>query len=210
MSTGPLSLFFLTLGCGSEDPAPSTPMLPPPEALPNLADLPPMPPDAVVSERLSKDNGFRSAQMGKARQEFDDLQRRKKWDDKELGLRAYAKKSEYLLVGAATVERIVYRFYDEQLFSVELLSEDLIHCSTLKEVLTEMYGEGRRSKTGFTQRAWWGDDVTLLLTDMGDCSAEYTWRSKHRELVVGALPKVSDTPAPSEGGAEAEASSAPE
>jgi hypothetical protein len=189
----------LGLACSGEEPSQGTmtaPTAPIPALVTDIQALAPMPPDAVVSARLTQDNGFRNASMGRDRKAFEDLQRRKNWDDKALGLRAYAKKGEYLLVGAATVERIVYRFLDDQLFSVEVLSEDLLHCSTLKNVFTEMYGEGRRSETGFDQLVWWGDDVTLIFTSMGDCSAEYTWRSKHREQVVGALPDVTAEQAP--------------
>lgn len=192
------------LGCSGDEtptPAPVAAELPP---LPSARGgggltpdgLPAMPPGATLSERLSKDNGFRDAQVGRRRSEFQGLQRRKKWDDKPLGLRAYARSGEYLLVGAATVERIVYRFHEDQLFSVELLSEDLIHCSTLREVLTAMYGPGLASLSGYDQTAWWGDDVTLLFTNMAGCSAEFTWRSKHRELVVAAGGSATDLPEP--------------
>ncbi|GEM_PF-6106994 len=196
MSTA-VAVLATMFACGEAPPEPTPAAAPTPQAPSEPAPqaLPDMPADAAVSARLSRDNGFRNATMGKSRKDFEDLKRRKKWDDKALGLRAYAKGSEYLLVGAATVERIVYRFRDDQLFSVELLSEDLIHCSTLLEVFIEMYGEGRRSKTGFDQTAWWGDDVVLIFTSMGDCSAEYTWRTKHREVVVGELPDVTEQPA---------------
>jgi hypothetical protein len=185
----------LVIGCGDDSPTQDKVSNPTPAPTPKIDAGPALKPaDAVLSDRLSKDNGFRNATMGRDRSEFEDLQRRKSWDDDALGLRAYAKKKEYLLVGAATMDRIVYRFLDNKLYSVEILSEDLVHCATFREVLKEMYGPGRKSETGFDQLAWWGEDVNLIFTSMLDCSAEYTWRSKHWEVVVGALPTVGSEP----------------
>ncbi len=144
-----------------------------------------MPLGAEPSPRLSKDNGFRNVQMGQDRESIEGLQRRKMWDDKALGLRAYAMKKEYKLVGAATVERIIYRFLDDQVYSIEVLGEGLMACDTLLAVLTEMYGPGKKGQSGYDQMTWWGEDVTLMFTSMVDCSAEYIWLSKYREIVVG-------------------------
>ncbi len=184
--------FLLLVGCGEDAPTEGTiskPTAPdqPEAAEPVAEDLMPL------SERLSKDNGFRDATMGRPRSDFKNLQRRKKWDVPEEGTRAWAKKGEYLLVGAATVEKIVYRFQDDRLFSVTLSSEDLIHCSTLRDVFTEMYGPGNKGTAGFDQTVWWGVDVQLIFTSMIDCSAEYSWRSARQKLLDAATAPIGTT-----------------
>ncbi len=179
---------LLLAACGEEEPTSGTLSSPaPPEPALQVEEPPPEESLKPISERLNKDNGFRNATMGQPRSEFQGLQRRKKWDVKEEGTRAWAKKGEYLLVGAATVERIVYRFRDDRLFSVTLYSEDLVHCSTLREVFTEMYGPGRPGDSGFDQTVWWGEDVQLIFTSMLDCSAEYSWRTAQQEFLEAAL-----------------------
>ncbi len=174
---------------------------PPPAAVVNpLTQVEPLPePEegTPLSARLTSDHGFRSDKLGTPRKAITGLSRRMKWDDDKLGLKAYARNKEYRSVGAAKIDRIVYRFHQDQLFSVELFSEDLIECSTLGDVLAEMYGPSQKTKTGFSQVAWFGEDVTLTFTNTHECSGMFTARTKHAEL-LGA-----QDPAPAAAGGEA-------
>jgi hypothetical protein len=82
----------------------------------------------------------------------------------EEGDKFYSKKNDKLKIGEADLEYVVYVFYENKFYGVDILCKGINNYNKIKETLIKTYGK-RYIKGNITEKyVWLGDNVSIVLT----------------------------------------------
>ncbi|MFZ2633340.1 MAG: hypothetical protein WA081_22620 [Desulfosalsimonadaceae bacterium] len=79
------------------------------------------------------------------------------------GIKEYTKKSDELMIGGATLETILYGFWQGKFSSVLIRVKGYSNFSSLKNATFEKFGSGFQSNRYIERYAWFGEQTTMLL-----------------------------------------------
>lgn len=80
------------------------------------------------------------------------------------GKTVYARQGEKLKIGDADIERVMYGFYEDRLYEVQIHFRSSSHFAKLKEILFQAYGPGRQPNQFVETYHWYGGRTSAFLT----------------------------------------------
>ncbi|MFX0198755.1 MAG: hypothetical protein ACFFCW_21745 [Candidatus Hodarchaeota archaeon] len=79
------------------------------------------------------------------------------------GKRVYTREGEKLKIGDVDVERIMYGFYKDRLYEVQIRFRRSSSFAKLKEKLFRVYGPGRQRRRSLETYQWYGNNTSVFL-----------------------------------------------
>jgi len=79
------------------------------------------------------------------------------------GKRVYTREGEKLKIGDADVERIMYGFYKDRLYEVQIRFRHSSNFAKLKEKLFKLYGPGRQRDRPLQTYQWYGNNTSVFI-----------------------------------------------
>ena len=100
------------------------------------------------------------------------------------GKKVYTREDERMKIGDAGIDRIMYGFYRERLYEVQIHFRSSSNFTALKEVLFKAYGPGRQSNRSPQAYHWYGKETSVLITYdeiSGKGTIDYTFMPIYKE-----------------------------
>jgi hypothetical protein len=122
---------------------------------------------------LDEKYGFREYQFGIDSTAIPNL----KFVTQEGNVKYYSKEDDKLNIGDAKLKTILYGFYKNKLYWVEIKTEGLTNSRFLLSSLEELYGKGYKANQFMDNYDWFGKKVILMYEEnsiTGDASVS-TW-----------------------------------
>lgn len=79
------------------------------------------------------------------------------------GIMEYKKKNDSLKLGAATLDQIIYSFWNGKFFGVQLTTSGSTNWNGLKEAVFEKFVKGFQANKNIERYGWFGDITSMAL-----------------------------------------------
>ena len=100
----------------------------------------------------------------------------------------YRKRSDKFEIGKAEVNQIVYKFFRDRFYMVEINFQDLVNYNSLRKQLFEIYGDGWPNTSMWRKEwKWYGEEVNIVLqyeTVMKEGRITYTYLPIEEEALA--------------------------